>query len=33
VAERSATRTIEFSFQDERYALDIDYNPSTVEYL
>jgi hypothetical protein len=33
VAGRSATRTVEFSFQDERYSLDIAYNPASVEYL
>lgn len=33
VADRSATSTVEFSFQDERYSLDIAYNPASVEYL
>ena len=33
VTERRMTRTVEFSFGDQRYALDLAYSPSTVEYL
>ena len=33
VADRSATRTVEFSVHGERHTLDIAYNPATVDYL
>jgi hypothetical protein len=33
VADRSATRTVEFSFRGERHTLDVAYNPVIVDYL
>jgi hypothetical protein len=31
--EESETRTVSFSFQDERHKLEVAYNPSVVDYL
>lgn len=33
VAEGRTTRTVEFSFQDQRHSLEVAYNPSAVDYL
>jgi len=33
VASERKTRTVEFSFQDQRHSLEVAYNPATVEYL